>query len=236
MKKEGLIERFCQLLGRQNFASDFLDNLLGFIFPPSPFAVASGIPMTGLRKTNRRDILGKRGQLLMARPPAGTENFHGPAPVAPHTPHGFEEPTRTTWEWLFGDSAAHARGKTRARTSQSHSRAPCSNPMYQGMHGRPCAHGSGTDNMCPIGTVSGWWWSYEVPRLGRIYYVDCCGGRNSSDVWCNWSNEDNWCFGLGRAQSRGISDYNCTLAILEADMNVVAVGTSWEVIGVDPAP
>ncbi len=232
-KKEGLVERFCMYLGRQNFASEILDYLSRFLFPQSPFGfeMAGAMPMRVLKRENESEIRRRRGLVLMAVP-AGTENFHGDAPLVPHDGH--TQPALKEifpWRWLLGPLGFVLHEKEKA--AAKHASAACSDPLYKGMHGAPCLFEGGTNNKCPKGTVSGWWWSYEVPGKGRIYYVDCCGGSPKHEVYCNWTNEANWCYGMGRAATKGITEYNCTLAILEADMNVVKVGSGYEVGGAD---
>ena len=169
--KVGIIERFCMYLGRHHIVSDFLDYFSQFLFTPSQLAFSGlgGMPISLKKKANDSDILGHKGQILMSRPPGGSDNFHGNARTTPSHKHGYDdEPTRGFWEWLFGDGVAHDRLKNRDKASQKHSPAPCSDVKYRGMHGRPCLFAGGTDNMCPKGSVSGWWWSYEVPVIGRV--------------------------------------------------------------------
>jgi hypothetical protein len=80
--------------------------------------------------------------------------------------------------------------------------------------------------------VSGWFWKYHT-AVGTIYYVDCCGKKIQSDVWCNWSNEVNWCM-IGRAAAQNRTTYGCTLAIPETLMTTAEEGGTWVVVGVDP--
>lgn len=228
--KKGIIERLCQYLGRQNFASDFLDYFAGRMFSTPAFAYGGlgEMPTTARQKNNIKDILPAAKPILMARPPSGAANFRGDAPTRPHNSHEQPSPDVTYIPWL--GPVIHAMRKAKA----AHASKACSEPLYRGMHGAPCKFEGGSDNKCPKGTVSGWWWSYEVKGKGRIYYVDCCGGTPKHTVFCNWSAEPNWCSGLGKAQAAGIFQYNCTLAISEADMKVKQVGSNYEVEGVDP--
>lgn len=232
-KQEGIIERLCKYLGRQNLATGLLDFIGNRMFPQTQFAYG-GIS-SALIPTNKQESLNDSlsKPLLMARPPAGTENFRGPAPTSPHKGHTqpapITLPTLLSFIPIIGP-VLHQE----AKTASQHASKACADPLYKGMHGAPCKYEGGSDNKCPKGTVSGWWWSYEVPGKGRIYYVDCCGGSPTHSVFCNWSSEPNWCYGYGKAQAAGIGKYNCTLAILEADMKVKAVGSGYEVEGVDP--
>jgi hypothetical protein len=101
-----------------------------------------------------------------------------------------------------------------------HSTNECAPLIYHGMHGSPCAYNGGTsDNkMCPAGTISGLWWRYNVPTIGFVYYVDCCGMPVQWKVWCRWAKEQNWCVG------RGNNVYTCTLTILPTELHKDADG------------
>jgi hypothetical protein len=237
-KQTNLVEKLCQFLGRNNFASEFLDYVSSWLFPlPTAFANSSfgAMPMPKFRKNEKDIILEMQKPIMMARPPSGTENFRGAAPTKPHEAHDQPAPAAPninpmiSWIPIIGPILHYG-----IKKAAEHASVPCSDPLYRGMHGAPCKFEGGSDNKCPKGTVSGWWWSYEVPGKGRIYYVDCCGGNPTHTVFCNWSAEPNWCMGLGKAAAQGIYEYNCTLAILEADLNVKAVGSGYEVVGVDP--
>jgi hypothetical protein len=226
--------RFCALLGRPHALSGFLDWVGRWLIPPPPRVAYAG---------PGRPAAGAGGPplpfepMLMATGPA----TDGPAPPAPTTPHEghdiqVDEPSgwSKAWEfiWSWGGTTHHDQKKKDAQ----HAKAACSESKYHGMHGRPCKYAGGADTKCPAGTVSGWFWRYNTPA-GVIYYVDCCGSgaATANKVWCNWSNEINWCLGAGRASAKGISHYFCTLAIPDADMKVVTTGTGgYEVAGVDP--
>jgi|GEM_PF-5223046 len=236
MKKQrnehGPVARFCNYLGRQNFASKLLDHLANkLIPPPAPaYSGAQDLPVTVTVKS--ADSLSSTRPFLMSpRPTAPHSGMAGQtAPTTPHGPSLPEEPG--FFAWLFSTALHHSGKKIKAK----HAAAVCSTPRYHGMHGRPCKFAGGTDNKCPRGTVSGWFWAWDVPALGRVYYVDCCGGTPTANApWCNWTAEPNWCLGNGRAVGRGVTSYNCTLAILEVDMNVTDLGGgTYEVTGVDP--
>jgi hypothetical protein len=238
-KRKGIIERLCYYLGRQNFASDFLDTISNWLFlQPVPAFNGFGLPSNSKLPKHKTDNDWNKGTaLMMSRPTAWHAGSDGrqanPTPLEPNK--GTPRPeTIIPWRWLIGPLGWfwHEDAKKEAK---KHAPAPCSDMKYHGMHGQPCKFAGGTDNKCPKGTVSGWFWAYEVPGLGRIYYVDCCGtSGDKSDVWCNWSSEPNWCMVYGRAQNQGVSKYNCTLAISESDMNVVDLGGGkYEVGGVD---
>jgi hypothetical protein len=236
-KQTGIVESLCRVLGRKNFASGFLDCVSGWLFPlPTTYAYngIGALQMPKSLKNERNKLSDIHKPILMARPPAGTENFHGPAPVVPHDPHTQPTADDTGASWLLNLLPFGFLVHESIKKDAKHASVACSDPLYRGMHGAPCKYEGGSDNKCPKGTVSGWWWSYDVPGKGRIYYVDCCGGSPKHKVFCNWTNEYNWCQVFGKAQARGISDYNCTLAILEADMKVKKVGAGYEVEGVDP--
>lgn len=243
MKKENVIERLCKYLGRQNSIAKFLDYLANYMFPTADFSqIGVGQTFYGMQNVEDEDVnLAK--PILMARPPAGLENFHGEAPINPHSAHEgvryrIPPPTiidRLTMQVRQSRSRDLARASRETSRSVEHASAICANPLYRGMHGMPCSQAGGTDNMCPRGTVSGWYWSYEVPTIGRVYYVDCCGGNPNHHTFCNWTSEPNWCLGHGRAAAQGIQSYHCTLAIREADLNVVSNGSGGYIVsGVDP--
>jgi len=160
--------------------------------------------------------------------------------TAPSTPQGTQQDSVTSpnrpddppwwagfWRWVL-----HFREKEEAdRKAGNHG---CEDVRYHGMHGRPCRFAGGSDLRCPRGTTSGWFWSYDTPA-GRIFYVDCCGGTPQGTVWCNWSQEPNWCSAWGRAANASISTYNCTLAIPDSLMKTRDLGGGkFEVVGVDP--
>jgi hypothetical protein len=239
--RQGILERFCQFLGRQHFASDFLDAISNWLLLQQAFAFDGnynfGLP---IRKAKTVDKLAGPQIVQMARP---TQWHNGADPngrTAPSVPGGTNQGAPRSesifpWRYIVGPLGWfwHERAKSQAKKNPTV--VPCSDAKYHGMHGQPCKFAGGSDTKCPVGTTSGWFWAYDVPSLGRMYYVDCCGiGGSASDVWCEWTSEPDWCNGWGRAHNKGISGYNCTLAIPEADMNVVDLGGgNYEVGGVD---
>lgn len=115
-----------------------------------------------------------------------------------------------------GGAAPSARPAPSVPIGSPHS-TECNKLRYHGMHGTPCEYNGGSERKCPANTVSGYWWTYDVPGLGVVYFVDCCGGENhemasSVSVWCSWSNEQNWCGG------RGKNIYTCTIALTHAEL------------------
>jgi LysM repeat protein len=98
----------------------------------------------------------------------------------------------------------------------THSLGECSPPIFHGMHGAPCAfHGGSSDNkFCPPGTTTGLWWRFNIPGIGNVYYVDCCGVQIEWTVWCRWAKEQNWCAG------RGNNIYTCTITLLHSELHV----------------
>jgi hypothetical protein len=238
-KEQGLVGRFCGLMGRQHFAARFLDWVMQWIVPFTPrpaFGVVGAIPVGSKDwPQSEAQSLGD-GLLLMANLASGSPDpSRGLAPSTPHAPHAGRDPNRPGfWSWLWSSSADHNRRKTVA--DQRHATTSCADPKYRGMHGRPCKFAGGSDNRCPRGTTSGWFWSYET-SVGRVYYVDCCGGTpdTNNNVWCNWTEEPDWCLHWGRAHNNRVTGYNCTLAILDADMRTVQPSPGvYEVSGVDP--
>ncbi len=183
-----VVERCCLFLGRYGRWSDWLDRLVNWLVPGS-FA-----PF----------LLPGGAAVLRPMPlpifmPGERSNQPGvydtnKGPTAPTRPHRGEP----------GDPP--------------HSTRECGNPKYRGMHGRPCRYSGGSDQLCPYGTVSGLWWRWYVPRVGNVYYVDCCGMPSDSKVWCNWAKEWNWCAG------RGNNVYTCTLALLHSELHKDADG------------
>src|SRR5262249_19058960 len=144
---------------------------------------------------------------------------HGPpAPPKPWHEHGYPDPTS---------------GPAPPAAFIAESKKKCNYYRLEGMHGRPCRSlpgAGGSDTKCPTGTVSGWFWKYDVPAYGTVYYVDCCGKSISGGVWCNWSKEQNWCV-IGKASHRNDIEwevdpstnqrsaplYTCTLALLACE-------------------
>jgi len=117
-----------------------------------------------------------------------------------------------------GGAAPSARPAPSVPIASPHS-SECNKLRYRGMHGTPCEYNGGSERKCPPDTISGYWWTYDVPGLGVVYFVDCCGGANhemasSVSVWCSWSNEPNWCGG------RGKNIYTCTIALTHAELTL----------------
>jgi hypothetical protein len=168
------------------------------------------------------------------------ENNHGAAPASPGEANQDTVINDTGdrpgwWSWIWHNSREHNRAKR--EWDEKHTIHGCMEAQYHGMHGRPCKFEGGSDTKCPTGTTSGWYWSYDCPGVGKVYYVDCCGDRPlNKTVWCNWTNEANWCLFYGRAalQTPAPTRYVCTLAILDRDMRTQAVPGGYEVVGVDP--
>lgn len=238
-KDRELVKRLCDLLGRQHFAARFLDQIAQWIAPTTlrPLLHGAGATPAGLnsRQQPESQDLGTEPMLMAALAPGSPDPARGMAPSTPHAPHAGRSPNRPGfWSWLFSSSSDHSRRKTIA--DQQHAMTSCADPKYRGMHGRPCKFAGGSDNKCPRGTTSGWFWSYET-SAGRVYYVDCCGGTpdTTNNVWCNWTAEPDWCLHWGRAANLRVTGYNCTLAILDADMRTAQLSPGvYEVSGVDP--
>jgi hypothetical protein len=195
--------------------------------------------LAGVLSPSGQVLQGKWNAVHMAIGPM-PENHHGNAPNSPEAPNQDYVVNDTGdrpgwWNWLWHTSGEHDRSKR--EWDAKHSVHGCLDPKYHGMHGRPCKFEGGSDTKCPSGTVSGWYWSYDCPGVGKVYYVDCCGSRPlQKTVWCNWTQEANWCLGLGRAarQAPPAERYVCTLSILDRDMRTTAVPGGFEVVGVDP--
>jgi hypothetical protein len=227
-----LVKRFCDLLGRQNSASGFLDRIARWVVPlPPAMDLAAAGPMPAPLRRNRDEELRKliHGPMLAQGPMLQATNRGD----APDTPHDASEGhatvtinTATWWDRLWG-------GVDTVRTESG--TELCAPDRYHGMHGTPCLYAGGSDTKCPKGTVSGWFWSYKT-KAGVFYYVDCCGGTQKSDVWCGWTSEDNWCGPWGRTTNTGGSTkYNCTLAMPSSLMMTKGLSsTQFEVVGVDP--
>jgi hypothetical protein len=233
-----IVKWFCDLLGREHVLSEFLDWVARWLVPLPRIAYGLADGPTFRGHPSERPGHTPHVELIHMASGPGTE---GEAPLAPTTPHDVargraEEPNVIVklWRQLWGTTtSAHRADKVEAG---AHAKAACAEAKYHGMHGRPCKFTGGSDTKCPPGTVSGWFWRYDTPA-GVIYYVDCCGGpiQGAHNVWCNWSDEQNWCLGPGRSASRSITDYNCTLAIPSDQMTVVtAPDGHLEVFGVDP--
>jgi hypothetical protein len=215
------VRRLCDRLGRQTFTSGFLDWVASWFLPQAsqPLAMRPPVGEASLGLT----ALMAQGPLTT---PPQSPTYHGTAPTTPGDPN--QDNVRADdrpgifsaiWHWFSGTS--HQAKKDQA--DRLAGKDGCQDPRYHGMHGRPCRFAGGTDLKCPPGTTSGWFWSYDTPA-GRIFYVDCCGGTPQGAVWCNWTQETNWCVGWGRASQAGITAYNCT-----RDLG----GGRYEVVGVD---
>jgi hypothetical protein len=223
-------------MAEQHLLARSIDWIAGLVVSPRmQTALATAMPAP--RAPRSDDFM---GPLLMATGPQLDATYHGGAPATPAQPSTDRVPYDAgdrpgIWDFIW-HPFDHARRKQ--EYDRTHTRAACNEAQYHGMHGRPCKYEGGSDTKCPSGTVSGWFWSYDVPGLGRVYYVDCCGGGTPSNrVWCNWTSENNWCMVWGNAanQSPPITKYFCTLAIREANMQTVDLGGGrYQVAGVDP--
>jgi len=228
-----LVRRACDWLGRQNRFSSFLDWAASWAVPTAPHLILSapGVGDTPEARWMR--------PVLMATGPDLDITDGGLVRDAPSTPHlsqgaydvnqdpaqpGYSGAPRTSSGTALG---AHDRSKWQAR--MDHSPTACNEDKYKGMHGRPCKYAGGTDAKCPTGTLAGWFWRYKTP-VGVYYYVDCCGKKVISNVWCNWTSEANWCIAAGSnhgyAAKRALTDdtwetYTCTLAIPDGHMKTV---------------
>lgn len=185
-----MTERFCMWLGRYGRWSELLDRIGRLICPAfiDPLLVP-GIA-GDLSPLSRPFFMGG-----VASNQGGVRNPDAAPPPSPH-PNG-------------GDPG-----------DPPHSTAECTDMIFHGMHGSPCKfNGGSSDNkFCPAGTVSGLWWRFNIPGLGNIYYVDCCGVPVSWGVWCRWAKEQNWCAG------RGSSIYTCTLTLTLGELKVDGSG------------
>jgi hypothetical protein len=218
-KIDELVKRFCDWLGRPHFATGFLDWLAGWLVRPRPVAGGAGPRPPNLAPADPADLW---PPILMM---AGTTR---PECTQGDVNDGGRGPTAPTWPWLehghveAGDSVSAA--------VLAENKRKCRFWRLTGMHGRPCryVHG-GSDVKCPPGTVGGWFWKYDVPAYGTIYYVDCCGKVATEEIWCNWSKEENWCQ-MGEAAQMaaagtiaiedGVALYTCTLALQRKDFTI----------------
>jgi len=198
-----MVERLCRLLGRYGRWSDWLDPLVSWVMP---------------------------GTLAPMLLPGGAAVLPPiPRPILMPGPRSNDPGTYNENQALTAPSSPHAGASGDPR----HSSRECSNPRYQGMHGRPCRYSGGSNDAggrsepitrCPMGTVPGLWWRWYVPGLGKnVYYVDCCGMPSLSRIWCNWAKEPNWCAGQGN------NVYTCTLALFHDELHVGASGfADWQ--------
>ncbi len=228
------IRQFCLRLGRQTRFSNLLDWVAARTvrLPARPHLAFA---TSGANDTH---TLIHAPMQMATGPGAVDAAYVRPAPAKPHAdPEGGSgpwTPTESMLDFFLGPLAIIAHQIRKSAANTAHAKAACAPEQYHGMHGSPCAHAGGSDLKCPPGTVSGFWWTYKT-KLGVIYYVDCCGGTQKGTVWCNWSEENNWCYGAGRAANQGASqEYNCTLAIPDALMKTAMVGSGVEALGVDP--
>jgi hypothetical protein len=185
------IERFCLWLGRYGSWSGFLDGISTLTCPAF---------------VNPLLLPAAVGEFSPMSRPMFTSSVHGepavwngnPGPAPSNSPNG-------------GDPG-----------DPPHS-SKCAPVKYHGMHGAPCALnllGTKDGTVCPFGTDSGLWWRFNIPGLGNVYYIDCCGRQINWTVWCRWAKEPNWCGGKGN------NIYTCTLTILQGDLFVGGDGFS----------
>jgi hypothetical protein len=193
--EDGLVTRFCELLGRQHVAAGFLDWIGGWFVPPRARPAFAGVWMLPAETDARSATAEFTGPLVVQ---TGTDqeharldyNLEGAPWKAPRTP------------WTKHDTPKE-----------------CDQDRYHGMHGTPCKfEPGGSDTKCPPGAIAGWFWKYEVYG-NTYYYVDCCGLIKHSKVWCNWSKEANWCM-MGSSGLIGLMDYTCTLSLKRGDFTV----------------
>ncbi len=229
-QSDGWVARLCNWLGRQTRLAPFLDWVAGWFMPRVAWRVG-GLPAPRLTGPT---VWKAQGPLTT--PNGDCQTCRNAAPTTPGEANqdNVQSPDRPgvlseIWHWIWGTS--HQAKKDEA--DRKAGKGGCADPKYHGMHGRPCRFAGGSDLKCPAGTTSGWFWSYETP-VGRFFYVDCCGGTPQGSVWCNWTQEANWCMVWGKAANAGISDYNCTLAIPDSLMKTRDIGGGkYEVVGVD---
>lgn len=230
-----ITERFCTYMSRHHPLARLGDVIGDLLLSPRLQPALAGHGSSP--RPSRRESM---SQVHMAIGPM-PENNHGPAPNVPtqSSNDSFVNDTGDRpgwWNWLWHSAGDHDRAKR--SWDKAHTTHGCSDPQYHGMHGRPCKFEGGSDNKCPAGTFSGWYWTYDCPGVGKVYYIDCCGGGTpKNSVWCNWTQETNWCIGYGKAaqQTPAVDKYFCTLSVLDRDMRTTAVpGGQYEVVGVDP--
>jgi hypothetical protein len=235
---DDVVIRFCNFLGRQTAASGALDWVASWFLPRVRWG-AGVLPAGG---ATGPDIWLAKGPY--ATPGSNCPTCRDKAPDTPGKPNRDDvqaEDRPGLWSrivhWWRGTS--HQAKKDQA--DRMAGKGGCDDPKYHGMHGRPCRFAGGSDLKCPPGSKSGWFWSYETP-VGRIFYVDCCGGTPKGSVWCNWTSEADWCVSLGQTFGRWMVEggydrdaYNCTLAIPDSQMETQDVGGGkFKVVGVDP--
>lgn len=220
VRTDELVARVCQWLGRRNRLSDFLDWVASWSVP-----VGSRLILTAPGADFPGDHLAAL-PIFMATGPdlalvdGGTVRD---APSAPRLAQGASSESEVPGNVAYvHPTNSHDKSKLLARLA--HSATACADAKYHGMHGRPCSSIGGSDLKCPRGTTAGWFWRYKTPA-GIYYYVDCCGKAVAGNVWCNWTNEANWCIAAGSdhgyAAKRNLETYTCTLAISDASMKTV---------------
>lgn len=178
------IERFCLWLGRYGSWSKFLDGMTSVICPSFVNPLLLPAAVGAQSPLSRPMFTSKvRGD------GGGFNSSQGPAPSP--RPDG-------------GDPG-----------DPPHSEK-CADMIYHGMHGAPCVLNlkeTADNKICPYGTQVGLWWRFNIPGLGNVYYIDCCGRNITWKVWCRWAKEPNWCAGHGN------NIYTCTLTILQSEMH-----------------
>jgi hypothetical protein len=239
-RREPMIKRFCDYMGRQHAIARLAERIARWLLPPTagPALAGAGWPM---QPGTRREDSMRPKPMAMATGPYTQINYKGKAPDNPIAPEEMDD-TKYTGGWWdrpgawdnYWHHAGHAQRK--ADYDRAHTFHACQDDKFHGMHGKPCKYAGGTDIKCPKGTTSGWFWSYDCPNIGRVFYVDCCGSLTVSDrTWCGWTKEDDWCQYFGKAANAGITGYVCTVAIPDAAMKTVEVSPGkLEVVGVDP--
>jgi hypothetical protein len=204
-KLDRMTAQFCVRLGRYGCWSEFLDRIGRLVCP----AFLDPLLLPGMVG----DLIPLSRPILMGGVSSNQGGVRNPDPAPPPSPHP-----------NGGDPGDPA-----------HSSAECNKMIYHGMHGAPCAyHGGSSDNkFCPAGSVTGMWWRFNIPGLGNVYYVDCCGLAITYKVWCRWAKEQNWCVGQGN------SIYTCTITLLFGELKVDGHGfadASKHVLSGPPSP
>lgn len=202
-----LVQRFCERLGRYGSWSKWLDPLARFFCPSflNPLLLPAAV----------NDLSPLHQPVLMAGRTSGQGTRYDGTTAPP--PAGAPGP---------GDPG-----------DPPHSTKECAPAIFHGMHGAPCSyHGGSNDNKwCPPGTVPGSWWRFNIPKIGNVYYVDCCGIPIKWKVWCRWAKEPNWCL------DSGSSIYTCTLTLLHSELhrdpkNPIKADPIHHVLAGPPAP
>jgi hypothetical protein len=205
------VKRFCAWMGRENFLSQPLDWISRWaVNLPEPLAwsVPQGFQLPDMR--------------------GGKDPVQGPVMFLDFITRGVERAVNALEE-VGSEVQRRVREAAKEAGKATPAANPCKEEKYSGMHGSPCKYNSGSDVKCPVGTISGYWW-VRTTKVGEIYYVDCCGGTQTSSVWCDNSAEPNWCLG-GKAAKAGRTKYTCTLALPKSQ---VKLDSNYELVGVDP--